>query len=195
MIKLLELFGGIGACSAALDRLGIEYEIADYVEIDKYAIKSFNAIHDTNFEPQDITKWDKDIKDLAQEQMVKFFFYNIIYKLKEDVINMLYGSLDPVSVEEDLGEAEVKQTWRHSEVGTIAGVSVTSGKVLRNALARVIRDGTILIDTDVASLQRGKDSAKEVKKGFECGVTLVKYDDFRENDIIEFYELVEVKRG
>lgn len=62
MLKILELFGGIGACSKALERLGIEYEIADYVEIDKYAVKSFNAIHNTNFEPQDITKWDKDIE-------------------------------------------------------------------------------------------------------------------------------------
>ena len=62
MIKVLELFGGIGACSKALERLGIDYEIADYVEIDKYAVKSFNAIHGTNFEPQDICKWDKDIE-------------------------------------------------------------------------------------------------------------------------------------
>lgn len=62
MLKVLELFGGIGACSKALERLGIDYEIADYVEIDKYAVKSFNAIHNTNFEPQDIRKWDKDIK-------------------------------------------------------------------------------------------------------------------------------------
>lgn len=62
MLKILELFGGIGACSKALERLGIDYEIADYVEIDKYAVKSFNAIHNTNFEPQDITKWDKDIE-------------------------------------------------------------------------------------------------------------------------------------
>ena len=62
MIKILELFGGIGACSKALERLGIDYEIADYVEIDKYAVKSFNAIHNTNFEPQDITQWDKDIE-------------------------------------------------------------------------------------------------------------------------------------
>ena len=62
MIKILELFGGIGACSKALERLGIEHEIVDYVEIDKYAVKSFNAIHNTNFEPQDITQWDKDIE-------------------------------------------------------------------------------------------------------------------------------------
>ena len=61
MIKVLELFGGIGACTKALERLGIEHEVADYVEIDKYAVKSFNAIHGTNFEPQDITKWDKNI--------------------------------------------------------------------------------------------------------------------------------------
>lgn len=62
MLKILELFGGIGACSKALERLGIEYEIADYVEIDKYAVKSFNAMHNTNFEPQDICEWDKDIE-------------------------------------------------------------------------------------------------------------------------------------
>lgn len=62
MIKILELFGGIGACSKALERIGIEYEIADYVEIDKYAVASFNAIHDTNFIPQDIKNWDKDIE-------------------------------------------------------------------------------------------------------------------------------------
>ena len=62
MIKILELFGGIGACSKALERLGIDYEIADYVEIDKYAVASFNAIHNTNFEPQDICEWDKAIE-------------------------------------------------------------------------------------------------------------------------------------
>jgi DNA (cytosine-5)-methyltransferase 1 len=62
MIKILELFGGIGACTTALKRLGIEYEIADYVEIDKYAVKSYNAINETNFEPQDIIKWDKELE-------------------------------------------------------------------------------------------------------------------------------------
>lgn len=61
-MRVLELFGGIGACSKALERIGVDYEIADYVEIDKYAVKSFNAIHGTNFEPQDVTKWDKDIE-------------------------------------------------------------------------------------------------------------------------------------
>lgn len=61
-MKILELFGGIGACSKALERIGVDYEIADYVEIDKYAVKSFNAIHGTNFEPQDVTKWDKDMQ-------------------------------------------------------------------------------------------------------------------------------------
>ena len=66
-LKLLELFGGIGACSKALERLGIEYNIVDYVEIDKYAVKSFNAIHNTNFEPQDICEWDKDIEVIIQK--------------------------------------------------------------------------------------------------------------------------------
>ena len=123
--------------------------------------------------------------------MVKFYFYNIIYKLKEDVINMLYGSLDPVSVDEDLGEAEVKQTWKHSEIGTIAGVAVTSGKILRNAMARVIRNGKEVYHNEIASLHHGKETVNEVTSGHECGVVIKNFNDIKIGDIIQIYKTVD----
>jgi len=134
---------------------------------------------------------NKDIKDLANEQHIKFYFYNIIYKLKEDVINMLYGSLDPVSVEQDIGEAVVKQTWRHSAIGTIAGVSVTSGKILRNAMARVLRDGKEVYHNEIASLHRGKETVNEVASGYECGIVIKNFNDIKVGDVIQIYKDVE----
>ena len=134
-------------------------------------------------------------KEMAKEYDIEIRQYTIIYKLVEDIELALKGMLDPEFEEKILGSCEVRQLFKFSKIGNIAGVYVTDGVIKSNAKARVIRDGTILADTDVASVQRGKDNAKEVKKGFECGVTLEKYDDFKPGDIIEFYELVEVKRG
>ena len=134
-------------------------------------------------------------KEMAKEYDIEMRLYTIIYKLVEEMELALKGMLDPEYEEKIIGSAEVRQLFRFSKVGNIAGVYVTDGIVKSNAKARVIRDGVVLIDTDVASVQRGKDNVKEVKKGFECGITLEKYDDFKENDIIEFYEMIEVKRG
>ena len=134
-------------------------------------------------------------KEMAKEYDIEIRLYTIIYKLVEEMELALKGMLDPEYEEKIIGSAEVRQLFRFSKVGNIAGVYVTDGIVKSNAKARVIRDGVVLIDTDVASVQRGKDNVKEVKKGFECGITLEKYDDFKENDIIEFYEMIEVKRG
>lgn len=134
---------------------------------------------------------NKDIKDIAHEQMVKFYFYNIIYKLKEDVVNMLYGSLDPITVEEELGEAEVKQTWRHSEIGTIAGVSITSGKILRNALARILRDGKEIYHNEISSLRHGKETVNEMTSGHECGIVIKNFNDIKVGDIIQIYKMTD----
>ena len=134
-------------------------------------------------------------KDMAKEYDVDIRLYTIIYKLVEEMELALKGMLDPEYEEKILGSAEVRQLFRFSKIGNIAGVYVTDGIVKANAKARVIRDGVVLVDTNVASVQRGKDNVKEVKKGFECGITLEKYDDFKEKDIIEIYEMQEVKRG
>ena len=134
-------------------------------------------------------------KDMAKEYDIDIKLYTIIYKLVEDMELALKGMLDPEFEEKILGEVEVRKLFKFSKIGNIAGCYVTDGIVKSTAKARVIRDGTVLCDTSIAALQRGKDSVKEVKKGFECGITLEKYDDFKENDIIQIYELQEVKRG
>lgn len=134
-------------------------------------------------------------KDMAKEYNIDIRTYTIIYKLVEEMEMALQGMLDPEFEEVILGSAEVRQIFKYSKIGNIAGIYVTDGLIKSNAHARVIRDGVVQIDTTISSLQRGKDNAKEVKKGYECGLTLEKYDDFKEGDQLEIYELQEVKRG
>lgn len=133
-----------------------------------------------------------NIKDLAKEYGVDVRLYNIIYQLIEEVERAMEGLLDPVYEEKILGTAEVRQLFKFSKIGVIAGCYVTDGIVKNRAKARIIRDGMVINDVNIASIQREKDQAKEVKKGLECGITLEKYDDIKEGDIIEVYEMVEV---
>ncbi len=135
-------------------------------------------------------------KELAKDNNIDIRLYTIIYKLVEDIEAAINGLLDPEFEEKVLGSAEIRKIFKFSKVGNIAGSYITDGVVKHNALARVIRDGIIITSDDkIATLQREKDSAKEVKKGFECGITLEKFNDFKEGDIIECYEMVEVKHG
>ena len=136
-----------------------------------------------------------DAKAMAKEYGIEIRCYTIIYKLVEDVEAALNGMLDPEYEEKIIGGAVVRQIFKFSKVGNIAGVYVTDGIVKNNANVRVIRDGKILIDTKISSIQRGKDQAKEVKKGFECGITLEKYDDFKEGDTFEVYVMEQVKHA
>ncbi len=132
-------------------------------------------------------------KDVAKDYNIEIRNYTIIYKLVEDMEAAINGMLDPEYVEKIIGNAEIRQIFKFSKVGNIAGSYITSGLIKNNALARVIRDGIVIASDDkILSLQRGKDSVKEVKKGFECGITLENYKDIREGDIIEAYEM-EVK--
>ena len=135
------------------------------------------------------------IKEYAKENGVEIRLYDIIYKAVEEMEAAMKGMLDPEYEEQILGSAEVRQLFKFSKVGTIAGSYVLDGVIKNNAKARVIRDSAIIYDGTIGSVQREKDSVKEVKKGYECGVTLEKFDDFKENDIIEVFEMVEVKRG
>ena len=136
-----------------------------------------------------------DAKAMAKEYGIEIRCYTIIYKLVEDVEAALNGMLDPEYEEKIIGSAVVRQIFKFSKVGNIAGVYVTDGIVKNNANVRVIRDGKILIDTKISSIQRGKDQAKEVKNGFECGITLEKYDDFKEGDTFEVYVMEQVKHA
>ena len=144
-------------------------------------IIGFNVVASTN------------AKELAKDKNIEIRLYTIIYKLVEDVESAINGLLDPVYEEKVLGSAEIRKIFKFSKIGNIAGSYVTDGLIKSNALARVIRDGIIIASDDsIKSLQREKDSVKEVKKGYECGITLEKFNDFKEGDIIEAYEMVEV---
>ena len=135
-------------------------------------------------------------KDIAKDNNIDIRLYTIIYKLVEDIEAAINGMLDPEYEEKILGAAEVRKIFKFSKIGNIAGSYITSGIVKNGAMARVIRDGVVIASDEViASLQREKDTVKEVKKGFECGITLEKFNDFKEGDTIEAYEMVEVKHA
>ena len=133
-------------------------------------------------------------KDMAKEYSVDIRLYNIIYKAIEDMEAAMQGMLDPEFEEKIFGRAEVRKIFTFSKVGKIAGSYVTDGLIKNNSKIRVIRDGIVIHDGNIAGLQRGKDTVKEVKKGFECGITLESYSDLKEGDILESYDMVEVKR-
>ena len=133
-------------------------------------------------------------KEVAKEYGVEIRLYTIIYKVIEEMELAMKGLLDPEFEEHVLGSAEIRKIFTFSKVGKIAGCYVTEGIMKSGAQARVIRDGVIIYDGRIASIQREKDQAKEVKKGFECGITLENYSDIKEGDIIENYEMVEIKR-
>ena len=137
---------------------------------------------------------NNSIKDYAKENGVDVRLYDIIYKAVEEMEAAMKGMLDPVYEEKVLGTAEVRELFKFSKVGTIAGCYITDGIIKRDAKARLIRDGVVIYDGSVNSLQRGKDAVKEVKKGLECGITVENYADIKQGDIIEAYEMVEIKR-
>ena len=135
-------------------------------------------------------------KDIAKDNNIDIRLYTIIYKLVEDIEAAINGMLDPEYEEKVLGSAEVRKIFKFSKIGNIAGCYITSGIVKNGAMARVIRDGVVIASDEViASLQREKDTVKAVKKGFECGITLEKFNDFKEGDTIEAYEMIEVKHA
>lgn len=134
------------------------------------------------------------ILEYAKEKGVDIRFYNIIYKVVEEMEAALKGKLDPTYEEKVLGQAEVRKLFKFSKVGTIAGSYVTDGVIRRDAKARIIRDSVVIYDGNINSIAREKDQVKEVKQGLECGITIEGFNDIKENDIIEAYEVVEVKR-
>ena len=133
-------------------------------------------------------------KDMAEKEEVQIKQYSVIYQAIDDVEAAMKGMLAPKYEEHIIGNAEVRQTFKISNVGTIAGAYVIDGKLERNAGVRVLRDNVVIHDGKLASLKRFKDDAKEVTKGYECGIQIEKYNDIKEGDIIEAYILEEIKR-
>ena len=133
-------------------------------------------------------------EQVAEKESVDIRTYTIIYKAIEDIKAAMSGMLDPEYVDEDTGKVEIRETYKISGVGTVAGCYVLSGKIMRNCKVRIVRDGIIIHEGELAALKRFKDDVKEVAQGFECGLSFVNYNDIKVGDIVEAYIVKAVER-
>lgn len=133
-------------------------------------------------------------RDIADKEEIDIRMYSIIYDAINDLKDAMEGMLSPVMKEEISGTAEIRETFKISKIGTIAGCMVTSGKIFRNSNIRLIRDGVVIYTGELSSLKRFKDDVKEVAKGYDCGLQIKNYNDIRENDIVEAFQEVAVKK-
>ncbi|MCL2768603.1 MAG: translation initiation factor IF-2 [Solirubrobacterales bacterium] len=135
-----------------------------------------------------------DARRLAEREGVEIRSYSVIYRAMDELRAAMQGMLEPAEVETSLGQAEVRQLFRASRIGVIAGSYVTEGKVARGARVRVVREGTVIYDTTIASLRRFNEDVREVSAGYECGIVLANFQDLREGDLLETYETRQVQR-
>ncbi|HZA60680.1 MAG TPA: translation initiation factor IF-2 [Actinomycetota bacterium] len=138
---------------------------------------------------------DPNARDVAEQEGVDVRMYRVIYQAVDDIKQALAGLLAPAQQETELGRAEVRATFRVPKLGVVAGCMVASGTISRDSRARLIRDGTVVYEGKIASLRRFKDDVKEVREGFECGIGLEDYQDMKEGDVIEAFEVREVARS
>lgn len=189
--------GSVEALAASLMKIGVE---GVNVRIIHTAVGAINASDVTlaaasngiiigfNVRP------DAGAKRAAEEENVDMRLHRIIYKVIEEIESAMKGLLDPEFEEQVIGQAEVRQTFKVSKVGTIAGSYVTDGKITRDASVRIIRDGIVIFEGELDTLKRFKDDAKEVAAGYECGITIEKFNDIKEGDIFEAFKMVEIER-
>ena len=137
---------------------------------------------------------DKNALDTAERQKVDIRTYRIIYECIEEIQAAMKGMLAPKFKENLLGHAEVRQAIHVPNIGTIAGSYILDGKITRNAQIRVVRDGIVIFEDKISSLRRFKDDVREVNSGYECGVGLERFNDIKEGDILEAFEMVEVEQ-
>ena len=192
-----DVHGSSEAVKNSLEKIEIEdvrikvirSSVGSITESDIVLAKASNAIIiGFNIRP------NNEIREYAKEQGVEIRLYNIIYKVVEEMEAAMKGMLEPIYEEKVIGEAEIRQLFKFSKVGVIAGSYVISGVIKKDAKARIIRDSVVIYDGNINSIQREKDSVKEVKKGLECGITIENFNDLKVGDTIEAYELVEIKR-
>ena len=131
---------------------------------------------------------------MADEENVDIRYYSVIYDAIDEIEAALRGMLKPIYEEKAMGTAEIRQIFRSSKVGTIAGCMITDGTIRRHAKARLVRDGVVIQETEINTLQREKDAVTEVREGYECGLTLTNYSDIRVGDEVQCYEMVEKPR-
>jgi translation initiation factor IF-2 len=172
-VKVRVLFGGVGAITESDVTLAAA---------SKAAILGFNV------------RANAQAREMAKRDGVEIRYYSIIYELLDEVKGLLSGMLKPESKEVMLGHAEIREIFTVPKVGKIAGCMVTDGLIKRHARARLLRDNVVIFDGMLGSLRRFKDDVREVKEGFECGMSIENYNDIRQGDVIEAYEIEEVAR-
>ena len=196
LIIKADVQGSIEALKGSIEKVSVEgvkisivrAAVGAVTETDiSLAVASNSIIVAFNIRP------NQKIIDLAKEKNIEVRQYNIIYKLLEDIEAAMKGMLDPVFEEKITGSVEIRQLFKVSKIGTIGGSYVLNGYIERNCGVRVIRDSIIIYTGKLSSLRRGKDDVKEVKAGFECGLTVENYNDIKVGDIIEAYVMEEVK--
>jgi translation initiation factor IF-2 len=136
----------------------------------------------------------QDARQIAEREGVEIRTYSVIYQALEEMRQAMEGLLEPEEVEQTLGTAEVRQTFRASRIGIIAGCYVRDGLLRRNARLRVVRDGTVVIESRIGSLRRFSEDAREVEAGYECGVVVENFGDLKEGDVLEAFETRQVER-
>ena len=196
IIVKADVQGSVEAVKQSLEKLSndevkvkvIHANVGAVTETDVTLAKVSNAIIIAfNVRPEPIAK------DMAEKDNVEIKIYSVIYNAIEDVEAAMKGMLDPVYKETVIGNAEIRQTFKISNVGTIAGCYVTTGKVARNAGVRLLRNNIVVYEGKLISLKRMKDDAKEVAAGYECGIQLENYNDIQEGDLLEVYIMEQVK--
>ena len=189
--------GSIEALIGSLEKLNVEGVKVNVVR------GAVGAITETDISLATVSKsiiiafnvrTNAQIQDLAKSKGIEIRYYDIIYKLLEDIEAAMKGLLDPVYEEKVIGEAEVRETYKVSKIGTIAGCYVRNGIVQRNASVRLIRDSIVVYTGKISSLKRFKDDVKEVNQGFECGITIERFNDIKVGDVFEIFELNEVSQ-
>lgn len=194
VILKADVNGSLEAVKSSLEKINVEGvrlsiirgAVGAITESDIVLAKASNAII-LGFNVRASSKTE----DIARSEEVEIKTYNIIYKLVEEIESAMKGMLDPEYEEKVIGKAEIRQIFKFSKVGLIAGCHVTDGIVKNNSLARIIREQIVVYEGKIKTLQHEKDQVKEVKKDMDCGITLENCQDYKENDIIEVYELVE----
>lgn len=180
--------GSIEALKASLEKIDVEGTTIDIIrssvgtitETDvTLALASEAIIIGFNVRPT------SNVRDLAKEKGVDIRLYNIIYKALEEIEAALTGMLDPEFEEVVTGQAVVRDTFKISKVGTVAGCYVTDGTIERNSLVRILRQGVVIFEGKMSSLKRFKDDVKVVREGYECGIMIEKFNDIKVEDIIE----------
>ena len=201
--ELLLILKGDGAGSVeALEEALMKIEVSDEVSL-RVIDRGVGAITETNVSLAAASgavilgfnvRAQGKATEMADRENVDIRYYSVIYRAIEEIEAALKGMLKPIYEEKQLGQAEIREIFKSSKVGTIAGCMGTSGIMRRNAKARLLRDGVVVTETEINSLRREKDDVTEVRDGFECGLTLGSFNDIKHGDIIETYEMVEKPR-